>query len=99
MKELKSPFQAMSFKNAGFILLFIGVVISCMSIVWVRHQGRSLHIELQDLKKKQFALNIEWSQLILEKSTWRTKTRVDFVARKQLGMFMPSRRQVRILRP
>ena len=100
MSTLHSPFQTLPLKS---LLLFVSLswvaLLSSATIVFFKYQVRSLHTRMQALEKKRFALNMEWSQLLLEKGTWSSTARVETLARTQLGLANPKRDQIRVLRP
>lgn len=85
--------------RVGFLLLVFVVVGSALTVVYTKHESRKLFIELQDLKKEQDKMDIEWGRLQLEQSTWATYGRVEKIARKRLGMHIPSSDEVVIVRP
>ncbi len=70
---------------------------SCIAVVWSKHQGRSLFIQLQVLNGERDRLDIEWGQLKLEQSAWATHGRVEQTARVNLRMVIPRPEEVRIV--
>ncbi len=70
-------------------LLLAAVVVSGMSVIYVKHQSRSLFIDLQHLQRQRDALDIQWAQLQLEQSTLATESEVDRTARTRLDMITP----------
>ena len=75
------------------------LLASAISVVWSRHQTRTLFIELQSLNTQLDALDIEWGQLKLEQSAWSTHGRVEQTARVSLRMVIPRPNEVRIVTP
>lgn len=82
-----------------FLLLVFIVISSALTVVYAKHESRKLFIQLQSLKKEQDKMDIEWGRLQLEQSAWETHGRVENIARKRLGMHMPSSGEVVIVRP
>ena len=80
-------------------ILTLLVIISALSVVYVKHENRKYFVELQGLQKQRDAMNIEWGQLQLEQSTWATQSRIEDVARKRLGMVNVPQEQVVIVKP
>ncbi|MDD3519380.1 MAG: cell division protein FtsL [Chromatiales bacterium] len=78
--------------------LFAAVLGSALGVVYSKHQGRKLFIELEALNQERDALNVEWGQLQLEQSTWATHGRIEEVARDRLGMALPDARSAVIVR-
>lgn len=70
-------------------LLMLAVLASALAVVYMRHEGRKLFIDLQALQQVRDDMDVEWGQLQLEQSTWATHSRIDPIAREQLGMAVP----------
>lgn len=84
----------------GLILaLAAGVAASALGVVYTKHHGRQLFVELDALKTQRDELNIEWGQLMLEQATWATPTRVELIARQRLGMVVPPSDKIVIVTP
>lgn len=73
----------------NLILLFIAVVCA-LATVSSNHRARKFFIELENEQKRMRDLDVEWSQLQLEQSTWANHARVEKVAREKLGMHPPA---------
>ena len=82
-----------------FLLLVVFVVGSALVVVYAKHESRKLFSELQNLKREQDRMDVEWGMLQLEQSAWATHGRIEKIARKRLGMQMPSSDEVVIIRP
>ena len=80
-------------------LLTLLVIISALSVVFVKHENRKHFVELQGLQKQRDEMNIEWGQLQLEQSTWATHSRIEGLARKRLGMVNVPQDKVMIVKP
>ena len=80
-------------------VLWIGVLVSSLAVVYGKHQARTRFIELQHLTGERDELDIEWGQLQLEQSTWGTHGRVERVAREDLRMLIPRPSDLRIVQP
>jgi len=89
----------MIMRPAGLLLLVFAVIASSISVVYAKHQGRKLFIELQALGDKRDNMDIEWGQLQLEQSTLTTQGKVESAARKRLGMVNLSHANTVIIRP
>lgn len=81
------------------LLLALSIVSSAISVVWGKHQARTMFIQLQSLHAERDALDIEWGQLKLEQSAWATHGRVEQTARVGLDMVIPRPDEVRIVTP
>jgi cell division protein FtsL len=80
-------------------LLAAAVVISAVAVVDARHSARQTFIELQALHRDRDALNIEWRQLQIERSTWAAHARVEQLARDRLSMRVPAPAEIEIVKP
>lgn len=79
-------------------LLALTVLASALAVVYARHEGRKLFIELQALQQVRDDRDVEWGQLQLEQSTWATHSRIDPIAREQLKMSTPTPDVIQIIR-
>ena len=84
--------------GSAMILLAL-VVLSALGVVYNKHQGRTLFVELQALREARDSMDVEWGQLQLEQSTHTTHGKVETAARTRLGMEIPAADRVVILRP
>jgi len=80
-------------------LLVLLVLVSAVSVVYARHQGRKLFIDLQALGKERDNMDIEWGQLQLEQGTLTTQGQVERAARDRLGMVNLSADNMVIVKP
>ncbi len=85
--------------DLGTFLLVLAVLVSAISVIYVKHVGRAQFIELQKLENKRDRLNEEWGRLLLEQSTWATPGRVEFEARKRLKMIVPTPEMTMVIKP
>jgi cell division protein FtsL len=81
------------------IVLLLLVIVSSMGVVYAKHQGRKLFIELQALGEARDNMDIEWGQLQLEQSTLTTQGQVERAARERLGMVSLSADNTVIVKP
>lgn len=84
-------------KGAGILLLSGLVFISALSVVYHKHQSRQLFTKLQSLQQEIDALQVEWSQLLLEQGTWAADARVERLARDRLQMTLPEPNEVLVI--
>lgn len=76
------------------ILLFIALLISSFAVIYSSHSARKSFIALQDLLKQTQAYDVEWGQLLIEKSTSATYARLESEATGKLKMVAPSIKQI-----
>lgn len=79
--------------------LWAAVLASAAGVVYVKHQARTLFVELEKLSGERDRLNIEWGRLQLEQSAWSAHGFVEQVANRQLHMTLPSATEVKIVQP
>ncbi|MGB5261210.1 MAG: cell division protein FtsL [Gammaproteobacteria bacterium] len=71
---------------ATVLILLALLLVSALAVVYAKHQGRKLFVELQALREARDSMDIEWGQLQLEQSTLTTQGQVERAARERLGM-------------
>ena len=76
----------MSARPVNLLVMLLLVVGSAVAVVYSKHSGRELFIELQALANERDAMDVEWGQLQLEQSTLTTQGQVERDARDKLGM-------------
>ena len=76
----------MSGRPVSLVILLVLVVVTSVGVVYAKHQGRKLFVELQALREARDSMDIEWGQLQLEQSTLTTQGQVERAARERLGM-------------
>ncbi len=81
------------------VVLALGVLVSALGVIYAKQEARNRFNELQRLTKNRDDLDIEWSQLLLEQSSWATHARVEQVARDNLRMKTPQAADLRIVQP
>ena len=86
-------------RPVNVLVVLLLVVATAVGIVYSRHQGRELFIELEMLGNERDRMDVEWGQLQLEQSTLTTQGKVERAARDQLGMVTLSAGNMVIVRP
>lgn len=81
-------------KWAVFLALTASVVMSAVSVIYVKHESRKQFVELQRLERDRDELQTEWNRLQLEYSAWATHDRIQGVARKRLAFHAPPTKSV-----
>ena len=80
-------------------VLFLVVLVVAISVVYTKHINRKYFVELQVLHQQQDAMNVEWGQLQLEKSTFATSSEIEKSAREKLGMDQPKYKEMIVTTP
>lgn len=73
-------------KNFLVVMLFLLVLASSLSVVYLRNIERHYYSVNQTLVKQHNQIEIEKSQLLLEQGMWSAPRRVQKVANNRLGM-------------
>jgi cell division protein FtsL len=81
------------------LILLVLLLVSALAVVYAKHQGRKLFVELQALREARDSMDIEWGQLQLEQSTLTTQGQVERAARERLGMVYLTADSTEIVRP
>ncbi|HEX7342501.1 MAG TPA: cell division protein FtsL [Rhodanobacteraceae bacterium] len=81
------------------LALLVAVIASAIAVVWARQENRTLFMQLSNLQSRRDHLNIEFGRLELEQATWADPTRIEAIARGQLGMIAPKPAAIRLIRP
>ena len=71
------------------VALATGVFASAVGVVAAKHESRQAFIDQQQALSQRDVLNLEWTQLQIEQSTWATQGRVEKQARERLDMIQP----------
>jgi len=80
------------------VLVFAVVcVTSAVALVYTKHESRKLFVELEALTQERDELNIEWSQLQIEQSTWATHARIEQVATDNLSLVRPDSTEIFVI--
>lgn len=70
-------------------LVWAVMLVSSVQLVLVRHEARSLFVELQSLQARRDKLNEEWGRLLLEQATMTDQGRIEALAETELEMRRP----------
>jgi cell division protein FtsL len=89
----------LSLSRAVVALLGVAAFLSALAVIDARHQNRVQFAALQELDAKRDQLNVEWGQLLLEQSTWSTHAYIEQSATQKLGMSMPQRAEIVVVKP
>lgn len=71
-------------------ILFIAVLVTAISLIYVEDLDRRLFIDLQNLQQMNTDLQVEHGKLLLESSAWSSQARVQKIAELRLNMEIPS---------
>jgi cell division protein FtsL len=74
-------------------------MVSAVGAVYAKHQNRKLFMELQGLIDERDRLEVDWSRLQIEQSTWSTHARVEQLARSEMAMRSPAPEELKLVAP
>lgn len=74
--------------------LWLMILISAFAIIKSSYNSRVLFIEWQDLLEKSQMYEVEWGQLLIEKSTLASYANLENMAKEELKMIFPARKQI-----
>ena len=80
-------------------VLVIFVLMSSISVIYNKHNGRSAFVSLQKLEKEHSQLNEEWGRLLLEEGTRAGLGTIEEQALQRLNMIMPTPDMVIVAKP
>lgn len=81
----------------AFAALLVADLVSAIGVVWTRHESRVLFVELTRLQNTRDELNVDFGRLELEQATWAEPSRIEQMARSQLGMMNPPPADVELI--
>jgi cell division protein FtsL len=70
-------------------LLALAATASSVATVYAKYLSRMHFVQLQELRSRRDALDVEWNRLRLEEAALSTHVRVERKARGELGMYLP----------
>lgn len=89
----------LSVRRRGWLpTLWLLLVISALSVIYVSHLCRQLYNELSKLEQEANALQVEWGRYLLEQSSWASLSRVEQLAKSELQMRVPKPGEVVVVR-
>jgi cell division protein FtsL len=80
------------------IILYILVIVSALALVYTRITTRHQYLSLQALQQERDRLNVEWGRLLLQEARYAEPRYIEKRAREQLGMRVPVREEMMVVR-
>ena len=84
-------------RKLAFVALVLAVMASAVGAVYAKHENRKLFMELQALTEERDQLEVDWSRLQIEQSTWSTHARVEQLARDEMHMRNPGSEELKVV--
>lgn len=97
---LEGNMFSLSITKRQWLVFFLIMVLitSAMAVIYVKMLNRHLYTELQEQSQTRDHLQVEWSQLLLEQSTFATQARISYIAGHGLHMTTPQSSEVIVVR-
>jgi cell division protein FtsL len=77
----------------------LAVVVSAVGVVYSVHISRQMVNELQSLQRAAESTQVQWGQLLLEKSAWGSYAHVERTAQERLAMYVPAVKEIVVVGP
>jgi cell division protein FtsL len=95
---VKQVFQfAMPAQVVVMLALIALIMVSGMSVAFVKYESRKLFTEMEKLRTYGDELVVEWGRLQIELATWAEHGRVEELAVNKLQMRVPFETDVRVI--
>lgn len=82
----------------SFVALLLVVLLSALSVVYIKDYNRCLFVEYQNLQKNYTTLQANEGKLLLEQGLVASRTLVQEIAERDLNMQMPMAKNVVIVK-
>ncbi|WP_051206414.1 cell division protein FtsL [Oceanospirillum maris] len=91
--------ESLSYSARLFIGFSLLTLISSLLVIYAAYENRLAYASLQNLDRQQRLYDVEWGQLLLERSTLASPSRIEAIARNSLQMQLISSDKVQIVIP
>ncbi len=78
--------------------LWLGILVSAFAVIITSYHARQRFIEWQGLLTDAREYKVEWGQLLLEKSTMASYSRLEHMAADTLKMSAPTKKQIVVVK-
>jgi len=72
------------------VLLLVACTLTALAVIYSAHRARELFRELEQARREHNEIQVEWRQLLLERSTLSSHARVESMAGNELRMRPPA---------
>ena len=91
--------ESLSYSARLFISFSLLTLISSLLVIYAAYENRLAYASLQNLDRQQRLYDVEWGQLLLERSTLASPSRIEAIARNSLQMQLIASDKVQIITP
>jgi len=89
-----NAFIVFSLPRVRSIMIILALLVTAFGIIYIKDVNRRLFIDYQAGQQFSSALQINYENLLLEKSAWSRQARIQMLARQRLNMRVPSSENV-----
>lgn len=79
------------------VALLVAVLLSALAVIFATNGYRITFNELQNAENQAHKLELHWGQLMLEQASLEAPLRVQTLAADKLKMYIPGRKQAKLL--
>lgn len=79
--------------------LFLALIVSGVGVIYTQYLHRKLFVELKALEYERDTMEDEWGRLLLERSVWAARGRIEHIARERLALEMPAAADIVLVIP
>lgn len=79
--------------------LFLALIVSGVGVIYTQYLHRKLFVELKALQYERDAMEDEWGRLLLERSVWAARDRIERIAYQRLTLEMPAASDIVLVIP
>lgn len=90
---------SLSYSARLFLSFSLLALISALLVIYAAYENRLAYAALQSLEQEQRYYDVEWGQLLLERSTLASPSRIEEIARGSLQMQQISAGEIRVIDP
>jgi len=80
------------------LVLWLAVCMTAVAVAYSNYSARLLFSQWQNLLKEQQQYEVEWGQLLIEKSSLTAYTRLEYIAAEKLKMLTPSVDRIHLIK-
>jgi len=80
------------------VVLAILLASVLVAFIYSQNETRKVFAELQRMESEKTQINTEWARLQIELSTLVSNSRIEHIAKTDLGMKLPEDEQIRVIK-
>lgn len=80
------------------VVLAVLLASVLVAFIYSQNETRKVFAELQRMESEKTQINTEWARLQIELSTLVSNSRIEHIAKTDLGMKLPEDEQIRVIK-